>query len=120
MRTAKVAMGLGVAILAMLVTSAALAHGGRHGGHRSHAHFGFYFGAPAYWYYPAPYSYYPPYYYPAAAPAQPTVYIEKGNGASQPEPSQGHWYYCPEAKAYYPYVKQCAAGWQKVPAQPPG
>jgi hypothetical protein len=111
--------GLSLFLVAILASSAALANGGYRHGYRSHAHFGFYFGAPAYWYSPAPYYYYPPAYYPAA-PAQPTVYIERGNGASQPEQSQGQWYYCPEANAYYPYVKQCAAGWQKVPAQPQG
>ena len=114
------AAGLSLFLVAILASSAALAHGGWRYGHGSRAHFGFYFSAPAYWYYPAPYSYYPPaYYYPPAAPAQPTVYIERGSGeASQPEQSQGQWYYCPETKAYYPYVKQCAGGWQRVPAQP--
>lgn len=24
------------------------------------------------------------------------------------------WYYCAESQAYYPYVKQCSAGWQQV------
>jgi hypothetical protein len=42
----------------------------------------------------------------------------------QPEPAQAApqpgnmWYYCSEARAYYPYVKQCPAGWQQVTPQP--
>jgi hypothetical protein len=31
------------------------------------------------------------------------------------------WYYCENAKAYYPYVRQCPSGWLKVvPQAPPG
>jgi len=49
-------------------------------------------------------------------------------GAPQPAPyyarspaqSQGEWYYCADSKSYYPYVRECPAGWQRVPAQPPG
>ncbi len=25
-----------------------------------------------------------------------------------------YWYYCADAKAYYPYVQQCPAGWLRV------
>ncbi len=98
---------------------------------------GFAFVGPAYWGYPGwgypgwgysgwdyPGYYYPsPYYYPpvVAVPAEPTVYIERGDANSPPEQSQGNWYYyCPEAKAYYPYVKQCSGGWQRVSPTPPG
>ena len=38
--------------------------------------------------------------------------------AAAPPPPQV-WYFCPEANAYYPYVKSCANGWQTVPATPP-
>ncbi len=31
---------------------------------------------------------------------------------------QGWWYWCRSSNAYYPYVKSCAEGWQKVPPQP--
>jgi hypothetical protein len=37
------------------------------------------------------------YYYP------PPVYIEKQ-----------YWFYCESAGAYYPYVKECPSGWQRV------
>lgn len=111
---------LAVALLAVAGSASALAHGGHHRGPR--VSLGFVFGGPAYWGYPA--YYYPPpyYYYPRAVPgpAEPTVYIERGDAHALPEQSQGYWYYCPEAKAYYPYVKHCAGGWQRVTPQPPG
>lgn len=94
--------------------------------HRGHGHVGVYVGP--YWgpgYYGSPY-YYPPYptYYPPVVVqrADPPVYIQQ---APQPEPVRvesapqaGYWYYCVAAKAYYPYVKECPAGWQKVAPQP--
>lgn len=86
--------------------------------HRGHAHFGVFIGAPAYWY--PPY-YYPPYYPPVVAvPSAPPTYIEQGEVQPAPAPSPSDWwYYCAEAKAYYPYVKECPAGWQRVAPQPP-
>ncbi len=35
-------------------------------------------------------------------------------------PAAGYWYYCAESSAYYPYVQQCASGWQRVSPTPPG
>ncbi len=29
------------------------------------------------------------------------------------------WYYCRKSNAYYPYVRTCAGGWERVPAVPP-
>jgi hypothetical protein len=29
-------------------------------------------------------------------------------------PESGYWYYCKDAKGYYPYVKRCPSGWMKV------
>jgi hypothetical protein len=96
--------------------------GYRYGG-RSRFGVGVFFGGPIYapwapWYYPAPH----PYYYPpavAAVPASPPVYIERGETQAAPE-VQNYWYYCPDEKTYYPYVKQCPGGWQRVvPQQPP-
>ncbi len=87
--------------------------------------------APGGLYYPAgpgPY-YYPgppvPYYYPqpVVVPMAPDNYVEQGQPqpATAPVPGQdsSSWYYCDASKTYYPYVKQCAAGWRQVPAQPP-
>ncbi len=118
-------------------------HGGGHkggyyrGGHK-HSYYrsgvdvvigGPFWGPP--WYYPSYYypyyTYYPPfypYYYPPAVevPSSPQIYIER----SRPEPSRpesstpsGVWFYCPDSKTYYPYVKECSGGWQTVPAEPP-
>ena len=90
---------------------------------------GVYIGGPFWgpsWYYPSyyyPYSFYSsPYYYgygsAVEVPSTPPVYIERPQ--SEPDsPPQGVWYYCPDSKKYYPYVKECPGGWQTVPAQPP-
>jgi hypothetical protein len=32
------------------------------------------------------------------------------------QPSSQIWYYCPDPAGYYPYITQCYAGWQAVPA----
>jgi hypothetical protein len=92
-------------------------HGGKHF-HHGHGRIGVFIGAPlvlggsAYTW---PY-YYPPYYYPSA-PSYPPTYIEEGVPQQQPAPA--YWYYCPDANAYYPYVKECPGGWQQVAPQPP-
>ena len=77
-------------------------------------------GWPGYYYPPYPYYSYPPYYpYPApVVESSPPVYIEQGGAAPADEAEQGYWYYCHKSKAYYPYVKQCPGGWQKVAPQP--
>lgn len=118
-RLRKIAL-LTAALLAAAASTAALAHGGGHHGH-SRVSVGFVFGGPAYWGYPAYYHPYPYYYYPrvVGVPAEPTVYIERGDASAPAAQSQDYWYYCPEAKAYYPYVKHCAGPWQRVAPQPP-
>ncbi|HUW39236.1 MAG TPA: hypothetical protein VMV91_18090 [Rhodocyclaceae bacterium] len=91
---------------------------------RDHGHFDAHFGmmigpywGPGYYAQP-PYGYYPPPYPPVlVAPPAPPVYIEQQAPAA-PAPTD-YWYYCPAAKAYYPYVKECPGGWQKVSPQPP-
>jgi hypothetical protein len=32
----------------------------------------------------------------------------------QPESDASYWYYCADAKAYYPHIQQCPGGWLKV------
>ena len=79
--------------------------------------------------------YYPPVYYPpvVVAPPAPPVYIEQSVQPAYPQYSQPvpppvpqaapvstQWYYCPDSQSYYPYVKQCPAGWQQVTPQTPG
>lgn len=106
-------------------------HGHHHGGYRGSS-YGFYFGAAyPYWgyrtYVPPPhyYGYYPPYgYYDGpryiAAPSQPAVYIERNEVVSAADDGAAYWYYCRDAEAYFPYVKQCPGGWERqVPQSPP-
>jgi hypothetical protein len=76
------------------------------------------------------YPYYPvapvPYYYPpvVAAPAPPVNYVEQGQpqglgpSADASGPANGSWYYCEASRAYYPYVRECPAGWRPVAPQP--
>ena len=79
------------------------------GASSAHTRFGVYIGGPL-WipppaYYPAPVYYPPPVY---VQPAAPPVYIEQGPAQSN------YWYYCQEAKGYYPYVQSCPSNWMKV------
>jgi hypothetical protein len=107
-------------------------YGGHYGGGRHYSgSFGVYFGAPYWgwgpWYSPYYYPYYYPYYpypYPqppaVTVPSLPEEYIQRsGPDERTAEPPPNVWYYCPESKAYYPYVKECPGGWQTVPAEPP-
>lgn len=121
-----------------MASTAAMAqhHGHGHGGVR----FGISLGVPLYGpgYYPAPYYAYPApvysypapvYSYPAPAYTYPApamasysqpAYVEQSTAPMAPAqtPAQADWFYCGAAKAYYPYVSECASGWQRVPAQP--
>jgi hypothetical protein len=81
------------------------------------------------YYYPvAPVPYYYPYYPPVVAvPAPPPVdYVEQGQQQPGPGPGPGadtggapnaSWYYCDASRSYYPYVKDCPAGWRAVAPQ---
>lgn len=109
MRTA--ALALLVVLAGISASPPAEAHG------RARVGIGFHFGSPFWspWWYPPPYYYYPP---PVVyVPSQPTTYIEQ-NPPAQQDPS-GWWYYCETSRGYYPYVKECPAGWQRVPPAPP-
>jgi hypothetical protein len=113
MKAVKAGLSLVVLVFGASASVPALAwhHGGR-------AHVGVFIGGPGYW--GSPY-YYPPYYPPVVTvPSSPPVYIEQGGAQPAPAPSQSNWwYYCADAKAYYPYVTECPAGWQPVAPQPP-
>ena len=128
----KTALALVLVLFGLVSSGSALAW--RHG---PNVRFGVVVGGPLWWgpgYYPPSY-YYPPYYYPPAyyppayypVPAAPTVYIEQGAAQPAPavqqapaaQPQASYWYYCNESKTYYPYVKECAGGWQRVSPQPP-
>lgn len=113
-------------VLVIMLLGAAASDGAwaRHGHGHGRIGVGVVIGAPLLgwpgYYYP-PYYSYPPYYaYPApvVVESSPPVYIEQGGAAPADAAEQGYWYYCRKSKAYYPYVKQCPGGWQKVAPQP--
>jgi hypothetical protein len=88
-----------------------------------HGHFGVTVGPIWGWPWHYPPTYYPPYNPPLLIErAAPQVYIEQ----TPPPPAppvvaapENYWYYCAAAKGYYPYVKACPGGWQRVVPQPP-
>lgn len=107
-------------------------HGGWHGDGHEHWHgdwhrgwhddddgdFGLYFGAPLGW---SDWNYAPPYYGyspQVVVPYTPPTYVERPTQAA-PSPAPTWWYYCADSRSYYPYVKQCPGGWQRVAPTPP-
>lgn len=107
-------------LLTGLVFSNAWADRGWHRPHSS-VQFGVQIGAP--WGYPPYYPYWPHIYMPptviVAAPPAPAIYVEQPPVVSTvPQLEPGYWYYCQEAGAYYPHVKQCPGDWHKVPPVP--
>lgn len=110
MRTA--ALALLVALAGVIASEPVLAHG------RGRVSIGVGFGYPfwgPWWYYPPPpYYYYPPTVY---VPAQPTTYVEQGSAPAAE--AAGWWYYCDKSRGYYPYVRECPTGWERVPPSPP-
>lgn len=111
-------------LLSLPLTGSAWAdrgHGYGHGHVHGNVRFGVtidpFWGWP--WYYPSPY-YYPPVYPPViAVPSPPPVYIEQGSAPDAPSPPTNYWYYCNDSQNYYPYVRECPGGWQRVAPQPP-
>jgi hypothetical protein len=123
-------------LLGLAASGPALADPGHHGGyhgHGDHVGIGVYWGAGWGW----PWYYPPPYYYPptvVAVPSAPPVYIEQSQPAPvyqdplpqapvpqayAPAPQENSWYYCASSRTYYPYVRDCPEGWQRVAPQPP-
>jgi len=112
-----------VLILAVLLAGSAWAGGRYYGG--IYVGPGPFWGPPLYprpYYYPSPYWYPGPYYAPAPVvvlPPAPQVYIEQQAAPVEPAPEdRQYWYYCQDSRNYYPYVKECPRGWQKVLPQP--
>ena len=99
-------VGLGIALGAALLGLAYYAD-------RSYSYPAYAYPGPAYAY-PAP-----AYAYPGPAAAPSTAYIEQGAPRAAPARAVGDWYYCADSKAYYPYVRECPGGWQRVPSTPP-
>jgi len=130
MKTNRILLTFALAAAALLGAGTASAggyHGGYHGGYgHYHGYYGprFVFGVNVGWpYYGYGYGYYP-YYYPGyayyppyAVQQQPSTYVEQPQQQAQ-QPAAGFWYYCADSRAYYPYVKDCPAGWQRVAPQP--
>ena len=116
MKTTRIVLTLMLVMATALAAESALAW--RHG---PRVVIGVGFGVPfaAFPYYYPPYSYYYPPYYPSpvVVQQQPTVYVEQPAPQVQ-QPASGYWYYCADSRAYYPYVKDCPAGWQRVAPQP--
>jgi len=127
MKTTRTVLACVVALTGVLAAEPAFARGPR-----AHVGVGIYFGVPLigfpYSYYYPPY-HYAPYYYPAYYPppvvvqqqAPVPVYVEQNPQPApsvQPSTPPGYWYYCADSRAYYPYVKQCPGGWQRVAPQP--
>ena len=86
-------------------------HGGHfHGGHvhGHHEHFGVVIGAPTFFW---PIDPFPNYYSPPVVIESPPVYIERD------QPS-GYSYYCADPRGYYPQVRVCPGGWQRVQVTP--
>ena len=109
MKTIKLLIAL--LLLGAAGTGSAWAHGGN-------VHFGVAIGVPLWgpWYYPPPYAY--DYYSPVVVQSSPPVYIQE-QAAPAAAPAND-WYYCAAARGYYPYVKDCPGGWQRVSPRPPG
>lgn len=110
----RISIALLLVVLGSIASGPALAH--------VHGRIGIAIGVPLFW----PW-YYPPYYSPpivVQAPprvyvrSSPPVYVERRRERETDEPS-GYWYYCSRPKGYYPYVKHCSRGWERVLPEPP-
>ena len=124
MKTSKTLIALAVAVTGLVTVGSALAqHRHGHGHYGPRVSIGFGFGYPGPYYYPPygyPYAYYPG---PVVIERQPTVYIEQNPPPAMqapvaPAPASAYWYYCTDSRAYYPYARECASGWQRVAPQP--
>jgi hypothetical protein len=112
-----------VLCLSVCISSLASAHDGRHWGYY-HWYYGFYdpflYGPLLYPPYPYNYPYYPP--SAVAVNPQPPVYVQQPAAPVAPQaqtaPSENFWYHCSKPEGYYPYVKECPKGWQKVSPTP--
>lgn len=106
-----------IATALVLMTAATGIAWAQHGHYHDHFRSRVYIGVGPFW---DPWFYAPPptyYYPPPVVYTSPPVYIEQ---APSPAPAaSSYWYYCPEAKRYYPYVKDCPGGWQQVAPTPP-
>jgi hypothetical protein len=94
-----------------------------HGLPHHYSRFSLFFGPSFGWPYYSPFSYpyYPSYLYPPAVvtvPIAPPVYIERGTVEPSSKAREQSWYFCQASNGYYPYVKECSAGWIEIPPTP--
>jgi hypothetical protein len=112
-------------VIALMTVNVLPSYAQWHGHGHDHGHFSFRGGVwigpgwgPWWWGYPGYPYYYPyyPYYYPDYY--EPPVVMEERTPAYSGQTPQGedqnYWYFCPDSKNYYPYVKTCPKGWLKV------
>ena len=88
--------------------------GGFHGGTRVFIGGGVgWWGWPGWWGPAYTYSFYAD--PPVVVQQGPTEYIQQD---PSPPSAPQYWYYCQNARAYYPYVKECPGGWMQVVPAP--
>ena len=116
-------LGIGTAVAAGKGNSGASGGGGKSGGHHSGKNHSRHhnqkkaavgagvFAAGPWW----PWWGYPGYFPAVAVAPVPVTYIERGEQEGQPA---GEWLYCAKTQGYFPYVGECADGWERVPAAP--
>lgn len=105
-----------VALIALTAVSSASAQRYHGGGPRFRA--GIYIGGPVWggpFYDPFYSPFYPPYYAPPVY-VQPAPVVVQRAPETYVERTTDYWYYCAQSAAYYPYVKECPAGWMQVVA----
>jgi hypothetical protein len=104
------------AVIALVLVAAVLpvyAHGHGGGGFRGSIWIGPGWGP--WWGVP----YYPYYYEPPVVIQQQAPVYQYEQQPPRVQEQQYYWYFCPDSKAYYPYVKHCPSGWMKVIPTPP-
>lgn len=116
-------MTLSKLIFALAAAAAATASGAAYA---DHFHYGprvrLYVGPGWTWVEPVPRYYVAPV---VVVPAAPPVYVEQASSGEvqapvpQAQAPANDWYYCAKPEGYYPYVKECPGGWQRVAPRPP-
>jgi hypothetical protein len=95
----------------LLVAVALIAGCGSAWADHRHGHFGVFIGP-----------YWGPWWYPSPVIVERStpVYVDPQPVVVEAVPGDSYWYFCRAANAYYPYVKECPAGWEKVLPKPAG
>ena len=109
---------------AAVCSGPAMAYGHWHGRVGVGVYLGVPWGWPGY-YYPPAYAYPPAYYYPPVVDYAPVPAYPAPAPAYMPPPAPAApvataaWYWCAASKGYYPAVRECPTGWQRVEPQIP-